>query len=477
MKARQVLAFIFGVFLLLGAAWAVFPAEGVRVGGRHLRFASYRGYVRDAMERKVDVDSVLNALDGRFAMHEDTLAFYRDFFYENPDRIYLPDDDYTFFDPVFRAFERAGKEGKTLRVAHYGDSQIEMDRISQNLREALQTRFGGLGTGMFPALTTTPMATVSHFASGGFAFYTMIVDSTTRRAGHNRYGPLAQVSNLYGSGTVTLRARKEKSTLEHVKTFQSVSVLYARASDDFSVAVQSDTLNPRPLSRSKGGVTWTTWTFSRPVDKATVKMTGNAEIYGLTTDGAAGVAVDNIPMRGSTGHVLSRIDKDLMKSAFELDGTALVILQFGGNFVPASSTTKAISGHMDKVRELIAYYREVAPGAKILFIGPSDMASSTEDGRIVSYRRLPELVDSLKAVSLRSGVAYWDLYRMMGGQNSMSQWVRHRPAYAGPDYVHFTPAGAKVVGETLSRSLLTYYDFYDLRKTLPAAAVQQRMER
>ena len=38
-------------------------------------------------------------------------------------------------------------------------------------------------------------------------------------------------------------------------------------------------------------------------------------------------------------------------------------------------------------------------------------------------------------------------------------------------------AGAKVVGETLSRSLLTYYDFYDLRKTLPADAVQQRMER
>ena len=162
------------------------------------------------MERKVDVDSVLNALDGRFAMHEDTLAFYREFFYENPDRIYLPDDDYTFFDPVFRAFERAGKEGKTLRVAHYGDSQIEMDRISQNLREALQTRFGGLGTGMFPALTTTPMASVSHYASGGFGFYTMIVDSTSRHAGHNRYGPLAQVTGLYGGGqaiTVTARWR------------------------------------------------------------------------------------------------------------------------------------------------------------------------------------------------------------------------------------------------------------------------------
>ena len=134
MKARQVLFFILGVFLMLGAAWSVFPADGVRLGGKRLRFASYAGRIRDAKEKKVDVDSVLNALDGRFAMHEDTLAFYREFFYENPDRIYLPDDDYTFFDPVFRAFERARQEGRTVRVVHYGDSQIELDRISSNLR-------------------------------------------------------------------------------------------------------------------------------------------------------------------------------------------------------------------------------------------------------------------------------------------------------------------------------------------------------
>ena len=477
MKARQVLLFILGVFLLLGTAWAVFPAEGVRVGGKRLRFASYAGRVRDAAEKKVDVDSVLNALDGRFAMHEDTLAFYRQFFYENPDRIYLPEDDYTFFDPVFRAFECASKEGKTLRIAHYGDSQIEMDRISCNLREALQTRFGGCGTGMFPALTTTPMATVSRSASGGFISYTMFGDSTTRRAGHRRYGPLAQVTGFSGNGTVTLRAQKQKSTLAHVRYFQSVSLLYGRASDDFSVTAQSDTLKPAPVIRTKDGVTWVTWTFRKPVEKATLKLAGSAEIYGVSTDGAAGVTVDNIPMRGSTGHILTRIDKDLMKTAFELDGTRLVILQFGGNFVPAAGSSRAISGYMDKVREQIDYYRDVAPDAKILFIGPSDMAISTEDGRIVSYRRLPELVDSLKAVSLASGAAYWDLYRMMGGQNSMSQWVRHHPAYAGPDYVHFTPAGAKVVGETLSRSFLTYYEFYDLRKTLPAAAVQQRMGR
>ena len=462
---------------MLGTAWAVFPAEGVRVGGKTLRFASYEARLRDLSEEKVDVDAVLETLDSRFSMQEDTLAFYREFFYENPDRIWLPDDDYTYFDTVFVAFERARKEGKTVRVAHYGDSQIELDRISQNLREALQVRFGGSGTGMFPALTTTPMASISHTASGGFVSYTLVGDSTSRRAAHRRYGPLSQVVGFYGDGTVSLRAQKQKSTLEHVKTFESVSILYGKASDDFTVTAQSDTLKPKADVQEKDGVAWVTWHFGKPVEKATLKMSGSAEIYGVATDGEGGVTVDNVPMRGSTGHVLTRIDTTSLRASFALDGTALVILQFGGNFVPAAGSSKAISGYMDQVREQIAYFQRMAPSAKILFIGPSDMAASTEDGRIVSYRRLPELVDSLKAVSLASGVAYWDLYSMMGGKNSMSQWVRHSPAYAGPDYVHFTPAGAKVVGETLSRSLLTYYDFYDLRKTLPANAVQQRMER
>ena len=463
---------------MLGAVWAVFPAEGVRIGGKRLRFASYQGHLRDLQERKLDLDSLLLAKQGRFKMQQDTLAYYREFFYEDPDRIYLPDDDYTFFDPVFQAFERAQKEGKTVRVVHYGDSQIELDRISSNLRDALQERFGGEGTGMFPALTRTPMASISHSAAGGMAGFPMVGDSLTRRAGHNRYGPLSQVVSVQGSGTVSLRALRQKSTLERVRHFSSVSVLYARASDDFSVTAQSDTLKPRPVTKKQDGLTWTTWRFSRPVDRATLRFTGNAEVYGIATDGKAGVTVDNVPLRGSTGTILTHIDKDLMKNAYLLDDTRLIILQFGGNFVPAAGSSKAISGYMDKVRDQIAWFQEAVPGGKVLFIGPSDMAAwDEEDGRLHTYRRLAEVVDSLKAVTLKCGAAYWDLYGMMGGANSMPQWVRHKPALAGPDYVHFTPAGAKVVGETLSHSLLTYYDFYDLRKTLPSELVEQSMER
>ena len=472
MKAKEVLAFIAGVMALLGLLWLVTPADGVNLGPLNLRFASYQRTLRDAHEQKVDVDSVLMAVESRFKMEADTLSYYRRFFYENPDRIFLPGDDYRFFDPVFRQME--GATDHLVRVVHYGDSQIELDRISQDLREALQERFGGSGTGLFPALGNVPSASISKAASGSFTQYTMYGDSTTQRAGHNRYGILAQVVQLTGSGTLTLRGSKNKNAREGVKTFESVSVLYGKG-ENLVVKAASGTDKPEPeVRKGDSGTTLLIWRFSQPVEKATLTFQGNAELYGIGADGNAGVAVDNVPLRGCSGTIFTRISKPLMTDSFALTDTRLIILQFGGNMMPMIRGAKQIEPYQEQIAKQIAYFHEVAPQAKILFIGPSDMGKSV-NGRVVTWPHLPELVDSLKATALRNDAAYWDLYRMMGGENSMAQWVRHSPPYAGPDYIHFTPAGAQKVGDALSRSFLTYYDFYTLRKTLPAQRVQNAM--
>ena len=475
MKARQVIAFIAGVFALLGVLWLATPADGVTLGPLNLRFASYERTVRDAREKKVDVDSVLLAVESRFRMEDDTLEYYRKFFYENPDRIFLPEGNYRFFDPVFRAMEQARAQGRTVRVLHYGDSQIELDRISSDLRQALQETFGGAGTGMFPALSNVPSASISKSASGGFVQYTMYGDSTTVRAGHNRYGPLAQVVKLSGGGTVSLRATRSKTAREGVQSFESVSVLYGRPSGGFGVSVRSDTLRPKPVVRSTDNATWVSWHFGRPVQKATLTFTGDAEIYAISADGPSGVAVDNIPLRGCSGTIFTRISAPLMQDAFALTEPSLIILQFGGNMMPMVRSTKVIEQYQEQIARQIQFFREAAPEAQILFVGPSDMGKSV-GGRVVTWPRLPELVDSLKNTALRSGAAYWDLYRMMGGENSMAQWVKHSPPYAGQDYIHFTPAGAQRVGDAFAHSFLTYYNFYQLRKTLPPQRVHQAMK-
>ena len=238
---------------------------------------------------------------------------------------------------------------------------------------------------------------------------------------------------------------------------------YGRASG-FSARVTSDTLRPKAtIVKGESGTTLMRWDFGRPVDKARIVLNGNAEIYGISADGASGVAVDNIPLRGCSGTIFKVISKPLMTEAMEMENAGLIILQFGGNYMPVASSSEIISGYCKKISEQIQYFHTVAPQAKILFIGPSDMGTS-RGGRIVTRPRLPEMVDSLKATALRNDAAYWDLFRMMGGENSMVQWVKHVPPYAGADYTHFTPAGAQKVGEALSRSFLTYYDYYLLRR-------------
>lgn len=477
MKPSSVFGFILGVFMILGLGALFFPADGIDVGGVNLRFSSLERALEPSSS-EVDVDAVIGAAEEGFKVGEDTFEYYRSFFSENPNRIYLPGDDYSFFDPVFRSWDSALKTGTTWRVAHYGDSQIEMDRISADLRDALQERFGGEGTGMFPVLSNVPSASIAKSASGAMVHYTMYGDSTTVRAPHRRYGVMAQLTELTGSGTVTLRSTPSKRAYPRVKTFSRVSVLLGRNRKGCTLRLVSDTIRPVPvvLDRDTLGGHLVSWDLPESVSKARISISSDAEIYGVACDGKGGVAVDNIPLRGSSGTIFHRIDPKVMSRGFSLDRTNLIILQFGGNMMPAIRGSEQISEYMRRIEAELRYFGEVAPGAKILFIGPSDMGKSVR-GRIVTWPHLPELVDSLKATALSNGAAFWDLYEVMGGENSMVRWVKHSPPYAGADYIHFTPLGATLVGGTLSRSLLVYHDFYRLRGELGEDRVRKAMKR
>ena len=68
-----------------------------------------------AEAEKVDVDAVIDAVEESFKMKKDTLAFYRNYFRDNANRIYLPEGDYTFFDGVFRGVLTEG----SLRTAAF----------------------------------------------------------------------------------------------------------------------------------------------------------------------------------------------------------------------------------------------------------------------------------------------------------------------------------------------------------------------
>ena len=474
MKPIRIFIFIFSVILVLGVLWFFFPAEGLAVGGKTLRFPSF---AEDSAPKKeeVNVDDVLNKVNKSFEMTVsdnllDSMRFFRDYLKENPNRIYLPNDDYTYFDPLFKQLEQAHAKGKTYRIMHYGDSQIEMDRISSVLRQELQEFFGGSGPNMIPAVQPVATISVSQHASG-LSRYAVYGDSSNQRASHNRYGVMTQFSQVMGGGSVSFSRTNHSQAFAKAKQISSVSVLLGKNSQGFTATLKCDTITvePKKLDANEG-VSLITWDLPANVSRGTISFKGNAEIYAILLDGESGVAVDNVALRGCSGTIFTRINEATLRQSFDLLDTRLIIMQFGGNRMPGITSPKSISSYMTELEKQLKYMKRVAPKATLLFIGPADMGRSY-NGRMGTWRGLPELNDSLRSMALRNNVAYWDMFHVMGGEGSMAQWVKHKPALAGPDYIHFTFTGAQEIGTDLAKSFTTYYDFYKLRQHVPSDKV------
>ena len=474
MKPKRTLFFILAVMILLGIVWYFFPAEGLAIGGVNLRFPSYTEDTSPSPE-PVDVDAVLSEVNKSFEMTcsdnlLDSMRFFRNYLKENPNRIYLPNDDYTFFDTLFCQLEQAGPQGKTYRIMYYGDSQIEMDRMSSVLRQKLQEFFGGSGPNMIPAIQPVPSISVSQQASN-LMRYTVYGDATTSRAPHNRYGVMSQFGQVVGNGTISFTKTTHSKAFDKAKEISTVSLLLGKNSKGFTVTLKCDTLKAqRKVLAASDSVTLITWELPANVKRGSIDMKGNAEIYAVLLDGEPGVAIDNVALRGCTGTIFTRINEETLKQSFELLGTRLIIMQFGGNRMPGISSSKSIKAYMMELEKQISYMKRVAPKATLLFIGPADMGKCY-NGKMGTWKGLPELNDSLRVMALRNEVAYWDMFHVMGGEGSMAQWVKHRPALAGPDYVHFTLAGAQEIGSDLAKSFTTYYDFYKLRQRVPSEKV------
>ena len=474
MKSIRTLAFILTIILILGAGWFFFPAEGITIGDYTLRFPSLAEDSKPK-EEEVDVDAVLNKVTKSFEMScsdnlLDSMRFFRQYLKENPNRIYLPNDDYTYFDPLFNQFEKAQELGKTYRVMYYGDSQIEMDRISSVLRQKLQELFGGSGPNMIPAVQPVATISVSQQASG-LNRYAVYGDASNQRANHNRYGVMAQFSQVVGGGSMTFIRSNHSQALDNVKKISTVSVLLGRNSQNFTATLKCGDIATEPkVLPANDSVSLITWILPEDIQRGTISFKGNAEIYGILLDGDPGVAIDNVALRGCSGTIFTRINESIARQSFKLLDTKLIILQFGGNRMPGITTSKSITPYMAELENQINYIKRVAPKATLLFIGPADMGRSY-GGKMGTWHGLPELNDSLRAMALRNKVAYWDMFHVMGGECSMAQWVKHKPALAGPDYIHFTFTGAQEIGSDLARSFTTYYDFYKLRQHVPSEKV------
>lgn len=459
MKVWKIVIFIFSVLLGLAIVCMTFPKEGIDIGFARLEFPSLTEVITPTPqtvaeeEPKVE-DEVKNRID---ALRQARQKEFDEFCQQSPLRIYMPKHDSTYLDAFFESMDHARQH--PMRILHYGDSQLECDRMTSVLRERFQEKFGGSGVGMIPAVQPIATYTLYQRVSPELNRY-CVYGSADFRAPHRRYGPMAAMSRVDGNASFRFTAyNKEK--FPNASKFQKVSVCM-KGSGNITIYASDSTYVLSPNVQGDSVMRIYSATLPRPVTKATMNISGNMDVYSIMLDGTNGIAVDNIPMRGCSGNIFTRIDQSSFAPFFKQQNVALIILQYGGNSVPAISNNGQISNYVKSIRKQLRLFRRISPRSRILFIGPSDM-STRIGGVMQTYKYLEPLVDSLRLAVNEEGAAFWDMYRAMGGKNSMVNWVKSRPQLAGNDYVHFTPLGAEKMSQVLYDTFLLYYRFYQFR--------------
>ena len=435
----------------------VFPTDGIRAGNMTLSFPTLSEVLSPgssaeaALPEESPEELLARQLENmRMQEQEQYLSYFR----ESNIRFNLPNDDFTWFDGLFEAFENS-KNGR-VRVVHYGDSQIEGDRITGVIREELQETFGGIGPGIIPVIQTVGSINTGQSCSAELR-RALAYGPAEARARSGSYGPMAQVAYLDTSIVVSVWPRIKEQ--KHCRKFNRVTVLADNIGSKLYVTCKGDRRVIEPTQEMQR----ITFQFPDSVERVSLSLTGYANLYGILLDGESGICVDNVPMRGCSGTMFTSISSRQLSDYYRKENVRLILLEYGGNSVPYLTTEKGIHTYASSVERQIRYLQQQAPDAKILFIGPSDMSTRIK-GAWQTYPMLPVIIDSLRTTANRAGAAYWDMYQVMGGHNSMAQWANQNPPLAGSDHIHFTMRGGERVADLFCKSLMLYYDYFSWRK-------------
>jgi hypothetical protein len=217
--------------------------------------------------------------------------------------------------------------------------------------------------------------------------------------------------------------------------------------------LQNKQLLDAEILNSSKGINVMQWNVQSPADDLTIMIKSSVSpyIFGISLDGKFGIAVDNIPLRGSSGLEFARMDMSFLHNFYNLLNVKLLILQFGVNIVP--NITGSYDYYHRSFLLQLKLLKAYNPGISIIVMGVSDVSRIGKEG-FESFPNIEKIRDAQRAAAFESGCAFWDIFEAMGGQNSMPSWVFANPSLAQKDFIHFNPLGAKLIGEMFYRSLM-----------------------
>lgn len=360
-------------------------------------------------------------------------------------------------DYFYEALDKAGKGQGTVRIAFLGDSFIEGDILTSDLRDLLQAKYGGQGTGFLNirSVDENYRPTVRKRTSG----FTQFSARDPKGFDFGRSG----LSGYYCTGgpgsTVFVSGRNARANRNDLCARSS---LYFKADGPVAVTASVNDGPEQSLASTGRGVQELHVDGSIGTVRWRVKSAAPSTVfYGVAMDGASGIGVDNYSLRASTGYHLASLSPDVLTAYDACRHYDLIVLQYGLNI--ASKEQKDYSQYEKSFRRSLDLLMRCFPRTSFLVVSVGDRDYRASGGTL---KTMPGILAFIRAQQKLAGdahVAFWNTFQAMGGEGSISRWAAMKPPRANLDYTHINFEGGRAVAASLFDALVWGKEEYDRR--------------
>ena len=348
-----------------------------------------------------------------------------------------------------RLYEKLLWNKEQVRIAFMGDSFVEGDILTADLRELLQDTFHGGGVGYAPVASPfTGFRQTIKTTSKGWTPYNIM---------QRKNAPEPYASDFFVSGWVA-KASAGASTRwdmtdkrRHLSDVERARLLFI-ARQRVEIGLKLNDGEERVFFFDGDEVVRQIVVEQEQIRSLEMTILSGAEsltAIGAEFDSKSGVAVDNLSIRSNNGQAMFWSNASINSQINTMRPYDLVILQYGLNIMSADRHNYSLYG--EQVEKMISYVESCFPGAAVLVMGVSDRSQKGEDG-IKPMESAQSLTQSQREAAKSRNVAFWDTYSAMQRMGGMTEFVAN--GWAGKDYTHINYAGGARIARELYYAML-----------------------
>jgi hypothetical protein len=355
---------------------------------------------------------------------------------ERSEFVYVPIERPEALQPVLNAT----KLTNAYKVIHFGDSHIQGDRISGEVRNNLQALCGNGGSGMFfpysLCKSVGPTGTNSNI-TGTYTYSTVLKNPTKRRI-----GSLGYEITLTQGATFTMEFNEQFRG----KRSKEFSILIHGKMDTIAIELAI----PGVLkSHESIGDQRTLYTFECPEipSKIQFRVLKECSLWGLEFIQESGLVYQQCGVVGAQFTHLLPYKEDII-SMLKWQKPNLVMFSYGTN--ESYSALDSIA-YEKQITSFILLLKEKLPEVGIIITNAPDTRSAgkTPKSELTVNR-------CLQGISKKTETAYYDVNRVMGGWGSHAKWQANDLFLK--DQLHFNKKGATLMGQMFCHALLKACD-------------------